>query len=166
MDIPPSQYFPRGFGALKHPIERFWQKVHKSSGCWFWIGYRNPQGYGQFKPHGRSHAILAHRHSWEMAFGPIPQGLCVLHKCDCPSCVNPAHLFLGTRPDNSADMLRKNRFPLGESHWGHKLTEPDIEGIRRLAKNKITQVKIGRMFGVCRSTISQVLRGRTWCHVK
>lgn len=90
--------------------ERFWQKVDRRGNeqCWIWISVRNSDGYGQFRT-GGAFMDKAHRESWRMANGPIPEGLSVLHRCDNPSCVNPNHLFLGTQQDNIADMLRKGR---------------------------------------------------------
>lgn len=92
--------------------ERFWVKVDKISSlsytdCWVWIGCKNPKGYGQFW--GQDKMIGAHRYSWILKKGSIPNDLCVLHKCDNPPCVNPDHLFLGTQSDNMKDMAQKGR---------------------------------------------------------
>jgi hypothetical protein len=86
--------------------ERFWPKVAKSDGCWEWRGAKT-LGYGRINVGRRS--ILAHRVSYEMANGPIADGLVVCHRCDNPSCVRPDHLFLGTLGDNNADMFAKGR---------------------------------------------------------
>jgi hypothetical protein len=75
-----------------------------NSGCWIWIGATNGRGYGNFKRHAK-----AHRVSWELYYGKIPNGLCVLHKCDVKLCVNPNHLWLGTYKDNNYDMHLKHR---------------------------------------------------------
>lgn len=82
-----------------------------NSGCWLWTGtLKKPVrglGYGHFRVSGKTK--VAHRVSWEIFRGPIPDGLCVCHKCDVSICVNPDHLFLGTRLDNIEDMVAKGR---------------------------------------------------------
>jgi hypothetical protein len=87
--------------------ERFMSKVVKTKTCWFWGGTRNVDGYGRVRINGKSDG--AHRVSYEYHIGPIPKGLYVCHKCDCPPCVNPDHLFLGTARDNARDKIAKGR---------------------------------------------------------
>ena len=113
-------------------IARFWSKVNKAGDdeCWEWTGgCRN--GYGRFVL--RWCQTYAHRISWELAFGEIPKGLCALHKCDNPPCVNPKHLFLGTKKDNTDDMIKKGRHVVlyGEETWNCKLTDAQVVEIRR-----------------------------------
>lgn len=86
---------------------RFWSKVQMGPSCWVWEGARNRGGYGTFRR--GSVVIKAHRAAWEFCYGPIPEGLCVLHKCDNPPCVRPDHLFLGTVADNAQDRVAKGR---------------------------------------------------------
>lgn len=96
---------------------RFWVKVDNSKGedaCWLWTAGVNDAGYGQFQVGKRPH--LSHRVSWVLTFGPMPEGACVLHKCDNPLCVNPLHLFLGTKRDNNRDRHQKGRDAKGEKH--------------------------------------------------
>lgn len=91
-------------------VERFWLRVDKTGGCWKWIGKsRHTFGYGLFKIKSAKQMQYAHRISWVIANGAVPHGLCVLHHCDVPECVNPSHLFLGTKKDNTLDMRLKGR---------------------------------------------------------
>ena len=115
--------------CVRSPVEsRFWQYVHKSNGCWTWIGWKQQQGYGLIAS-GRN-ALLAHRASWMIHFGTIPHGLLVCHRCDNPPCVRPDHLFLGTYKDNSMDSQRKGRsvvMPrMVRCKRGHKMSPENI----------------------------------------
>ena len=100
--------------------ERFWSKVSKSDGCWLWVAFRDRNGYGRFGTSALNRSTLAHRTSYSLTFGDIPEGMHVLHKCDNPPCVNPDHLFLGTDKDNAQDCKAKGRHPqLKKSHCPH-----------------------------------------------
>lgn len=95
-------------------IARFWTKVHKTEDCWFWLGARDRDGYGQFHPTGRPGVMVkAHRFAYELTVGRIPVGFLVCHHCDNPPCVRPDHLFAGTNRDNLSDMARKGRSTRG-----------------------------------------------------
>lgn len=99
--------------------ERFWRFVAPmmdDRGCWEWSGNRTPKGYGQMASHRQGHPVMAHRVSYQIHSGPIPEGMCILHKCDNRSCVNPTHLRVGTYADNTRDMYDKGR------HRGTTLT--------------------------------------------
>ena len=91
--------------------ENFWGKVRKTESCWLWTGYISSAGYGQIQRGYRGPRPYVHRLVYALAKGPIPAGLCVLHTCDTPPCVNPDHLWLGTKGDNARDMVRKGRNP-------------------------------------------------------
>ena len=100
--------------AAVHPAQRLWYgvRVNDKTNCWEWTKNKNPQGYGMIGVYGR--LVRTHRFSYELMVGDIPTGLLVCHKCDNPSCINPAHLFLGTHKDNAADRQAKGRG--GPSH--------------------------------------------------
>ena len=133
--------------------ERFWMKVDKEGlvpdlairlgRCWVWTASLRNKGYGAFVYCRNGEVVQgrAHRFSWELHFGPIPTDMCVLHRCDNPSCVRPSHLFLGTKRDNNIDMVskgrhvpggtyRKGRYVRGRRHWNCRLTERQVSGIR------------------------------------
>lgn len=148
--------------------QRFWAKVDKTPGgaaCWEWQGARAQHGYGIFD--ARSGERFAHRRSWVMANGPIPDGLCVLHRCDNPPCVNPRHLFLGTKSDNTADMMNKGRHrPVSmprESNPNVKLTEAQMLEIRqRYVTESISQDRLAREYGISQTQVSRIIRYESW----
>lgn len=114
---------------------RFKRCVKRGKGCWLWMGDKNQLGYGQLQERKAGYTFLwtAHRLSWMIYRGRIPKGLCVLHTCDNPSCVNPKHLWLGTHKDNMQDCIRKGR--RAKSYRPHtrvrKLTDRQVRAIRR-----------------------------------
>lgn len=155
--------------SRKPPEARFWAKVDKSAGaegCWPWTGARNWQDYGIFKLAGGTHGQSAHRYTWEVTNGRIPDGLQVLHRCDNPPCCNPAHLWLGTNTDNVADKMAKGRAKTarGETNRHAKLTADQVKEIRALG-GTMSQEKIGQQFGVSQVQISNILRGDHWKHI-
>ena len=140
--------------------ERFWSKVDASGECWVWTGARCGNRYGNFTlPGGKG--TVAHRASWLIHNGPIPDGMLVLHRCDNRPCVNPAHLFLGTYGDNMADMVAK-----GRQRGGRKRTAPAKQPLYRQVKSVqrngivflyragFRQVDLAEMFGLSQTTIS------------
>lgn len=126
--------------------------------CWLWIGCRTRAGYGLIGHGGR--LIYTHRVAWALTIGPIPDGLWVLHKCDNPPCVNPAHLFLGTNRDNMIDMARKGR------QGGTKLTAEQVRQIRFRCSEGIPQRKVAAQYGVTQAMVSLLHRRQWWKEVK
>lgn len=147
--------------------DRFMSHVQKSDdpdGCWIWMGSNNGTGYSQFGINGKLY--LAHRVSFALFVGMIPDGMEVCHSCDNRACVNPAHLFVGTAQDNSDDMVKKDRQAKGENHGQHKLTEKDVYQIREMSKQGYTQQEVAEMFGINQSNICLILSERTWSWIK
>lgn len=168
--------FVRGHGGRRDEpwtqetrVRRFWDRVDRNEGegCWEWQGARYPSHYGRVSVHlGSSRAtVMAHRFSWEIHNGPIPEGLVVCHRCDNPPCVNPAHLFVGDVQANHDDMIAKGRMPRGSERAHSKLTEDDVREIRARLADGATHLHIARAFGVHRSTIYDIAVGKKWRHV-
>lgn len=161
-----ERHFVKGHGnRLLHkppqPVaDRFWKRVIKSDGCWLWRGGHYLNGYGYLHLNAPAwKPVGAHRVSWEVNFGPIPDGLWVLHRCDNPGCVRPDHLFLGTRSDNVADMVAKGRKGFGIHA---KLSREQVLSIRERVTNGEVQRTLAREFGVNPSTISNLMTRNTW----
>jgi hypothetical protein len=156
-----------GHQRRESQADRFWSHVHKrtDTGCWEWSASVGTSGYGQFAV-GRD-MRRAHRVAWELERGPITGGLCVLHVCDNRLCVNPSHLFLGTRRDNHLDMVSKNRqrIAVGEQASHAKLTEDDVRRIRLLLLDGRSTRSIARDFGVSGSAIWAISAGKSWAHI-
>lgn len=135
--------------------------IEPNTGCWLWTGYVAPTGYGRIKVRGKMRQ--AHRASWEAHFGPIPPEFDVCHRCDVRSCVNPAHLFVGTRGDNMDDCRSKSRLPSrrGDQNGRAILSVGDVDVIRAQLETEPASV-IARRFGVSLSTIGNIRRGTHW----
>lgn len=174
---------------IKKPfLERFWNRVDKGGSipshvpklgkCWNWKASKDRKGYGicHSGTYDRAHRVM-----WKVMLGDIPAGLCVLHKCDNPSCVNPDHLFLGTNIDNVKDRQSKGRTARGERHRSvtrpetvprgeksgmAKLTEKDVIEIRNsYIPFKVGAWRLGKRFGVTKQTVFEILKREIWAHV-
>ena len=143
--------------------QRFWEKVEKGDGCWLWRSAFGTRGYGIFW-HVKKN-IYAHRISWQLANNAtVPEGLVVMHSCDNPACVNPAHLSVGTHQDNQTDKANKGRSLKGERNPSARLNEESVGRIRELyASGEYTHLALSKMFGdVNKSTIRSVVKNKTW----
>jgi hypothetical protein len=175
---------PRQYTRIP-PADRFWKFVNKTNDCWLWTGNLYPVGYGCFSVSpGKS--IGAHRCSWQLANGPIPDGLYILHRCDVRACVRPDHLFLGTQADNVHDTESKGRArypgahvpargdrhgsrlhpestPRGEQHPAAKLDWAKVRDIRaRYAVGGVTCQSLADEYGVSMHTVWDVIKMRYW----
>lgn len=167
---------PRKYAAHSHAHKRpaqemarvFWSRVLKTESCWLWQGLKDIGGYGIVCEEGRNKR--AHRKSWELCRGGIPPGKYVLH--DCPGgdnrlCVNPDHLWLGSKGDNNKDRAQKGRSARGERNNHAKLTTAEVRRIRFLRETTgATMRQLGRQFGVQATNICQIVRRKTWRHVE
>lgn len=153
-------------------LDRFWAKVPErrpADGCWEWLGARmgGTHNYGQLRIQGK--LLYAHRTSFELHHGPVPTGLRVLHRCDNPPCVNPAHLFAGTAMANSRDMAQKGRsrnraFP-GSQNGHAKLNEDEVRLIRDRFAAGERQTALASEYGVSQALISLIVKREAWKHV-
>lgn len=160
---------------------RFWAMARKGPGCWEWTGARKRTGYGHFGLKGRTQ--IAHRISWRMHHGEIPDDLCVLHRCDNPPCVNPEHLWLGTQADNVRDMETKGRKRAASGNRNGSRLHPESRprgvavAISRMTADSVREARqrytlggetiagLSRSFGVGETTIRNIVKNRTWRHI-
>ncbi|QIB39305.1 hypothetical protein G3A56_15930 [Rhizobium oryzihabitans] len=143
--------------------------VIDAAGCWIWQKKKSNNGYGEFAFGGGKNG-RAHRVSYFAHIGEIPDGMDVCHRCDVRSCVNPDHLFLGTRSENLIDASKKNRVSRehqkkGSSHPASKLLEADVKEIRSRLSLGHSKASIARSFAVSDRVILLIARGQAWRHV-
>jgi hypothetical protein len=143
----------------------FWAQTASCGNCIEWTSYRNKLGYGRLAVNRK--VTYAHRHAWTLANGAIPDGLCVLHKCDNPPCCNPSHLFLGTKRDNAQDMIRKGRDRRCRGIANHKakLSEYSVRDIRDEYARGASQASLARIYGVNYRNIHAIVHRITWTHI-
>lgn len=132
-----------------------------SSGCHEWQGsLRNGYGSMWMKVDGKRATIYSHRMSYELSNGDIPDGMCVLHKCDNRRCVNPEHLFLGTKADNTKDMVDKNRAKGGIKN--SKISRQQAEDIRDAVRRGESMKNLAAIYGIKPCTVSNIVAMRIW----
>lgn len=158
-------------------MDRFWDKVRKGAGCWEWVASCHPDGYGRFG------SDRAHRVSWRVNNGAIPNGLCVLHKCDNPRCVRPDHLYLGTKKDNARDREERCRgnhavgvrngrrihpeLSQGENNGRAKLREGDVRNLLQAHfKQGRRKADLAREYGISKVTVGRIVSGKLWPNVE
>lgn len=176
-----SQSFRRGKGMTIE--DRFWSQVDKNgpiipyigTPCWIWIGTNSSTGYGEFGANKDHYS--AHRFSYQLHYGEIPNGFLVCHKCDNRPCIRPDHLFAGTQSDNIKDMYKKGRqnknpkprnpecVPRGERHHKTQLTTEKVIYIRELHESGMSQREIARQLKIHHATVGHVVRREVWKHV-
>ncbi len=174
----------------------FWDKVRKEDGprCWIWIGGISSRGYGIFAI--RRRIISAHRFSALIAFGSLPEGMMVCHKCDVRHCVNPEHLFFGTAKQNMQDAANKGRLssgdghysrarpellargqksgsklhpesrPRGARHYATKLADSDVVEIISRNAAGESQTKLAKAYGISLASANRIILRKTWKHIK
>lgn len=178
-------------GRKRSPEERFWEKVDKreENACWLWMAGKNKRGYGVFN--GSDNIYGAHCYSWILHNGPIPEGKFVLHKCDNPSCVNPAHLWVGSHTENMRDMFKKNRqaaitkpesFARGERNGAYtkpeKVLRGEANGMSTFKESEVLEIRrlydsgsmtvngIAEKLKKSRGGVYCIATRRSWKHVR
>lgn len=154
--------------ACQRNNEKFWARVScgDPEKCWPWTGANDGRkGYGRFKIQS-DWGVGTHRVAYALAYGLIPRGLDVLHRCDNPPCCNPAHLFIGSHKDNMADMALKGRANgvgrPGEANANAKLTQANVTEIRGLIQAGHRNTEIAARYGVGDDIISKIKTGKAW----
>jgi hypothetical protein len=151
--------------TAKVTTEAFWKKAvfNQANNCLEWNESKNRQGYGRIKINGKS--LRAHRYSYELTYGDIPDGMDVLHKCDNPACINPKHLFLGNDKDNVSDAIAKGRHINPKTIY--KLTADQIREIKNKYIPNIYSIrKLAREYKVSYWAIQSILHGVNWKNVR
>lgn len=151
---------------------RFWIQVDrapqeedvKAKGCWLWRGHLDSDGYGRLRVDGKSTG--AHVFSYELQFGPLPEGMGALHTCDTRACVYPWHLYPGTVQDNADDMKERERSLKGERNHKAKLDAQAVLAIRAMYDaGEHNKSRIARQFNVTNALIGKIIRRELWKHI-
>jgi HNH endonuclease len=158
---------------------RFWAKInkdgptmpHMDTPCWVWTANKHEDGYGRINV--RKKVLTSHRIAWTLHFGEIPPGLCVMHRCDNPSCCRVSHFQLGTHVENIHDRDAKKRngcytkpekMPRGNSHGMAKITADMVISIRSAAGG-LSQREIAARFGISQCNVSNIINRKLWSHI-
>jgi hypothetical protein len=148
--------------------ETFWHNVQITDDCWLWTAGKT-NGYGELYDNGNHIHIYAHRFSYQLFFGSVPDGLFVCHHCDNPGCVNPMHLFCGTNADNMADMVTKGRSNFtgakGERNRHAKLVASQVITLRQDRLSGLSIKELANIYAIGRSDVSKILLGQRWKHL-
>jgi len=141
--------------------------IQKTDTCWLWTGTRHHTGYGRIEIQGKS--MGAHRAIWILLNGPLRPDQHVCHRCDNPPCVNPDHLFIGTRSDNMRDCVAKGRknpaHPKGESHPRSRLTEASVRAMRVESMRGDSTSVLSERYGISASQVQRIIAGKRWGHI-
>lgn len=142
-------------------IERFFSRVNRlgDNDCWMWMAGKDQDGYGAFRLNGKQRR--AHRLSWEIYYGEIPAGRCVLHRCDHPSCVNPNHLFIGSVAENNTDRAIKKRSAYGERNGARKYRDRVSAAVKKARVEKPEVFVRGERCHTSKLTVEQVKQIRS-----
>lgn len=144
---------------IKEKIKKY--TVVDDNNCWIWQGSKHRQGYGNLNY--KRIPSLAHRVSWMVHKGDIPEGVKVCHKCDITSCVNPDHLFLGTQKENVSDAIQKGKYSnrlIGKRR--NKLNHEQVQEIKKLHCDGINRKDLEIKFSVSKTCIAKILTNRSW----
>ena len=164
--------FVKEMSGIERNYRNFRKKIEITESCWIWRGAINKSGYGNIR--FKKKCLMSHRVSWMIYRGDPKDDICVCHKCDNRLCVNPDHLFLGTKQENSQDAIKKKRhvfFGFEKARGGiynntNKLTEDEVREIRKLKSNGMSGLKLAEMFNVANPTIYSICNWKIWKHVK
>lgn len=152
-------------GRPPYTVEDFWSRVEKAcSGCWLWMAGKNKKGYGYIKVAGRF--WLAHRLSYHWFKGPILPGAMILHSCDVPFCVNPQHLWAGTKRENMQDMVAKGRSCFGRKNYQSTLTPAQVlEVFQKYNTGRFSVLSLASVYGISGPAVRAILMRKTYLDV-
>lgn len=145
-------------------MKRFWDKVDVCGPdqCWLWKASKTGGRYGAFSLERGKKIVNAHKFSWELAYGEVPESMVVRHTCDVPACVNPRHLCIGSKKDNSRDMVNRKRSAYGEKNGRTNLKIFDIKLISHWLSRGFKRQHIAEAFDICVKTVSNASGSKHW----